>query len=432
VALTLTMTFGLMGFAVDLGFAEFRKHAEQVAADSAAMAAAAYAVANSSTCSSGITCNTLTNCTIPGSVSTPLGAACVYAQANGYTNGGGTGGTQTVTFKANNTSSPVSGNSPSLWFQVTVGDSYSTLFGRFGGYSALAIRASSVAAITTTGGGNCIIALGQSGTGFSDSGSGNITTTNCGIYDNANFSYSGSGNITTLTTQYYGTKSVSGSGNLSPAPTNTTSLASDPFATMATVPPTVGSCTNPNPAVGSTAALSYPLVLSDSSSHTVNPGTYCGGITISGSGNITFNTGIYIINGTGSGSKSFSYSGSGNLSGTNVLFFMTGQNGYTAGPMSISGSGNLTFSAQSSGAYKGVLFWQDHNASTGANTYTGSGNVTGTFYFPNDALTYSGSGNAAFQAIVAKSITMSGSGNFSKDTTGQYTGMVQTNSALIQ
>jgi hypothetical protein len=431
VALTLTLTFGVMGLAVDLGLGEFKKHAEQAAADSAAMAAAAYATANGSTCGSGITCNVLTNCTIPGSVTTPLGAACVYAQANGYTNGGGSGGTQTVTFKANNTSSPVSGNSPSLWFQVTVGDSWSALFGRLGGASALGIKASAVAGVSTTGGGSCIIALGQGGTSFSDSGSGNVTTTSCGIYDNGNFSYSGSGNITTQTTQYYGSYSNTGSGTLSPVPTSTTSLVSDPFANVVS-PPTVGSCTNPNPAVGATAALPYPLVISDSSAHTLNPGTYCGGITLSGSGNITFNTGTYVINGSGSGGKSFYYSGSGNLSGANVLFFMTAQNGYTAGPMSISGSGNLTFSALSSGPNEGILFWEDHNASTGANTYTGSGNVTGTFYFPNDALNYSGSGNAAFQAIVAKTITMSGSGNFTKDTTGQYTGLVKTVSGLIQ
>ncbi len=426
VALTLTMTFAMIGLAVDLGLAEFKKHAEQVAADSAAMAAAGYAADHGSTCSSGITCNSLTNCTIPGTVSTPLGAACVYAQSNGYTNGGGSGATQTVTFKANNTSSPVTGNNPTLWFQVTVGDTYSTLFGRFGGFNSLGVKASAVAGLTTTGGGSCIIALGQSGTVFSDSGSGNITTTSCGIYANANASYTGSGNISTQVFQYYGTYSAGGSGNVSPAPTHTASLVSDPFANV-TAPP-VGSCTNPNSASG----LPYPLVISDASNHTINAGTYCGGITLSGSGNITFNTGVYVINGTGSGGKSFSYSGSGNMNGTNVMFYMTGQNGYTAGPMSISGSGNLTFSAPSSGSYDGILFWQDKNASTGANTYTGSGNITGTFYFPNDALTYSGSGNAAFQAIVAKSVTMSGSGNFSKDVTGQYTGLVQTISALIQ
>ncbi|HVV45886.1 MAG TPA: hypothetical protein VHC72_11805, partial [Bryobacteraceae bacterium] len=161
---------------------------------------------------------------------------------------------------------------------------------------------------------------------------------------------------------------------------------------------------------------------------------YCGGLTISGSGNITFQSGIYILNGVGSGGKSFNYSGSGNLSGTNVLFYITAQHSYsTAGPVSISGSGNLTFSAPASGSYEGLLFYQDRSISySSANTYTGSGNVTGSFYFPSTSLTYSGSGNALYQAIVANTITMTGSGNFSKDVTGQYTGLVKTVSSLIQ
>lgn len=419
-ALHLTVVFGVLGLAVDLGWGEFRKHAEQVAADSAAMAAASYAAANGSTCSSGITCNQVTNCTIPGTVTTPFGAACKYAQANGYTNGGSGG--QTVTMLANNTGSPVSGNSPNLWFKATVGESYPTLFGLFGGVSAFTIHASAVSGVSTTGGSSCIVALSESGTGFTDSGSGNITTTSCGIYDNSNFKYTGSGNITTQSTQYAGTLTDSGSGNLSPAPSKSTSYFSDPFANV------------PAPAV-STTCNQTNYSISDSSNHTLSPGVYCGGLKISGSGNITFTTGIYIINGTDSGGKSFDYSGAGNLSGTNVMFFITGQNGYTAGPVNISGSGSLSFSAESSGTYEGILFYQDRSISpayTAANTYSGSGNVTGTFYFPTTSLTYSGSGNAAYQAIVADQITITGSGNFTKDTSGQYTGLVHTTSSLIQ
>lgn len=419
VTLHLTVTFAMMGFAVDLGFAQYRKRAQQAAADAAAMAAASWAAANGSTCSSGITCGTATNCTIPGTVSTPFGAACVYANANGYSQGGGSGGTQTVKILANNTNSPVSGNSPSLWFQVTVGDSYPAIFARFAGLGSLSINTSAVAGVSTTGGGNCIIALSQTGTGFSDSGSGNITTTNCGIYDNSNFSYSGSGNITTLATDYYGTYSKTGSGNLSPAPTKVTSYFSDPFANV------------PSPPVGSCNQTNYSI--SDSSPHTLSQGVYCGGLKISGSGNITFNSGTYIINGTDSGGKSFDYSGSGNLTGSNVMFFITGQNGYTAGPINISGSGNLTFSADSSGSYEGILFYQDRTVTYAAsNTYSGSGNVTGTFYFPTTTLSYSGSGNAAYQAVVANKIIMTGSGNFTKDTTGQYTGLVRSVSSLLQ
>ncbi|HEX4277517.1 MAG TPA: pilus assembly protein TadG-related protein [Bryobacteraceae bacterium] len=418
VALNLTVLFGALGFAVDLGMGEYKKHAAQTAADAAAMGAAAYAAANGSACGSGITCNVLTDCTIPVTVSTPFGAGCVYAKANGYTNGGAGG--QTVTIKANNTSSPVSGNSPNLWFQVTAGESYPVLFGRFGGVNTFTIHASSVAGLTSNPNGSCIVALSKTGVAFSDSGSGNITTNSCGIYDNAGFSYTGSGNITTLATQYAGSYNKTGSGRLNPTPVSTTAFVTDPFINL------------PSPPV-STTCTTQPNSYSDASAHTLSPGVFCGGLSISGSGNISFQPGIYIINGTLGSGKSFSYSGSGNLSGTNVMFFITGQNGYSAGPMSISGSGNLTFSAPSSGSYKGVLFYEDRNASNAlANTFTGSGNITGTFYFPSTSLSYSGSGNAAYEAIVANKITMSGSGNFSQDVTGQYTGLLQSTASLIQ
>ncbi len=421
VAVQLTLIFAFVGLVVDLGFSQYKKHAMQAAADSAATAAAAYAHDNNVTCGSGVTCGgSATTCTY-GAV-TAFVAGCQYAKVNGYKQGTGN---QTVTMFANNTGGPLSGSN--LFFTATVGDSGSTLFGRFAGQSTLGLKASATAQVATTGGGSCIVALSQSGIGFSDSGSGNITTTSCGIYDNSNFSYTGSGNITTLATQYYGSLTNTGSGNLSPAPTKVASYISDPFASVAA--PTVSStCTGTNTSI------------SDASSHTIPPsgasGTYvyCGGLQLSGSGNITFaSNSIYIINGTDAGGKSFDYTGSGNLTGTNVMFFITGQNGYTAGPINIAGSGNLTFSAQSSGTYQGLLFYQDRSVSyASANTYSGSGNVTGSLYFPTTSLTYSGSGNAAYQAIVANKVTMSGSGNFTKDTTGQYTGLVKTVINLIQ
>ncbi len=422
VALQLTFLFSMVGFVADVGFSQFRRHAIQAAADSAALAAAEYAYDNSVTCGSGVTCGgSATNCTY-GTV-TAFVAGCMYAKANGYQQGSGN---QTVTMFANNTGGPVSGST--LFFRATVGDSRSTLFGRFAGQSALSLKASATAQVATTGGGSCIIALSQgAGYGFTDSGSGNITTTSCGIYDNSGFSYTGSGNITTLATQYYGSLHKTGSGNLNPAPTQVTLYVSDPFANV------------PAPSV-STTCTGTNYSISDSSAHTI-PATgvsgvyvYCGGLKLSGSGNITFaSNSVYIINGTDSNGYSFDYTGSGNLTGTNVMFYITGQNGYTAGPMNIAGSGNLTFSAQSSGSYEGLLFYQDRSVSyASANKYTGSGNVTGSFYFPTTSLTYSGSGNAAYQAIVANTVTLTGSGNFSKDTTGQYTGLVRTVVNLLQ
>jgi hypothetical protein len=256
--------------------------------------------------------------------------------------------------------------------------------------------------------------------GFSYSGSGNISATQISV--NGNFGDSGAGNISaTSQIQVGGAYSNTGSGSVSPTPTAGTSTITDPFSNV--TPPPVGACTYTAPA--------YPAVISDASDHTLSPGVYCGGLSISGSGTITFNPGTYILNG-GSAGHSFSYSGSGNLSGSGVTFFITGKSAYTAQPISISGSG-LTFSAPSSGPYQGLLFYQDPSVTyAGTNSYSGSGNVTGSFYFPKTNLSYSGSGSALAQGLVAQTITFTGSASIAKDTTGQYTGLTKSAASLLQ
>jgi hypothetical protein len=228
---------------------------------------------------------------------------------------------------------------------------------------------------------------------------------------NGNLIFSGSGQIKSSTSVTYGgTYSSTGTGTVSPVPARGTTSITDPFAS--TTAPTAGSCTYTNYSYSGTNAV------------TLTPGTYCGGMALSGSGDVTFNTGTYIINGTDAGGRSFDYSGSGNLTGESVTFFITGKSGYSAGPASISGSGNVTFSAPSSGGLQGILFYQDPGSSyASANTYAGSGNVTGTFYFPTTTLNYSGSGDASTQALIASKIVFTGSANFTQDTTGQYTGI---------
>ncbi len=146
-------------------------------------------------------------------------------------------------------------------------------------------------------------------------------------------------------------------------------------------------------------------------------------MSFAGSGNVTFNPGTYIINGTDAAGKSFDFGGSGSLTGNGVTFFITGKNGYSAGPVSLSGSGN-TFSAPSSGPLQGLLFYQDPSVSYAtANSYAGSGNVTGSLYFKTTTLNYAGSGNALSQALIANKIVFTGSGNFTQDTSGTLTGI---------
>jgi hypothetical protein len=431
--MTIFLIFGLMGLAVDMGYAFYIKQQAQAAADAAATGAVNYAMkAGNYTCGQGgVVCGSALSCPSPvGTISTALLAGCAYANSNGFANTGN----QTVSVIANNTA--VNGASTSYWVQATVTASMNNMFGFPNGFPSQTIRASSTAGLASTGSSNasCIYALGT-GTSFYDTGSGNLTTSACGINVNGAISYTGSGHINTgsinangnitdtgsgnITASgsilYNGTYHNTGSGHVSPAPTTGATAVTDPFASLPS--PSVGGCNHTN--------YSY----TGSTNTTVNPGVYCGGMSITGSGNVTFTTGTYIMQGGG-----FNYTGSGNLSGTNVMFYNTGNVTYTVSPVKITGSGNINFSAPNSGSYQGILFYQDRSVTyASANSITGSGNVSsGTFYFPTTELDYTGSGNAAYQALVASVVKITGSGNLTADTTGKLTGFVKTSLALIQ
>lgn len=431
-ALTLTLMFSAMGLAVDLGWAYFLKERVQTAADAAASAAAVYALNNGDTCAS-VTCGTSYSCAGVTPPTNSLQAGCLFGTVDGPP-------ILSATLIENDSAHPPSGLSgvtPSMWIKASVSSSSSNAFLFLSGFKSASINAQAIGGVTSTGSGNCIYALSGSGTSLSTSGSNTISST-CGIFDNGgfsfvgsgsisttqmlvngNFSFGGSGNITaTKKIQIGGTYSKVGSGTLSPAYTAGSNSITDPFVTVSS--PTVGACTYNN------------TKITGSSGASLTPGVYCGGIDIAGSGDVSFASGTYIINGGGA-QYSFKYSGSGNLTGTNVTFYITGQNGYTAEPIHVSGSGNMSFSAPSSGSYKGLLFYQDRTITyAGSNTFTGSGSVTGSLYFPTTTLSFSGSNTAQAQALVAQSISFVGSTSLKADTSGSLTGLATEKAVMLQ
>ena len=112
----------------------------------------------------------------------------------------------------------------------------------------------------------------------------------------------------------------------------------------------------------------------------------------------------------------FNVSGSASLSGSGVTFFLTKGLGYNYGPLSVSGSVQLTLSAPTaiSSPYYGILFFQDRTVPTGspASSISGSSNfkIDGTFYFPTTALSFSGSSSAGnYLLLVADTLSITGS-----------------------
>jgi hypothetical protein len=418
--LSLTLLFGVLGLAVDIGWGYFKRQAAQTAADAAALAAASYASDNGMACGSGgVMCASSTACGYPN-VNPPvnnLQIGCSYAAANGFFNHG----SQTVAMTANTTAPPgVTGNTPAYWTKATVTDHVFNLFGAFGGMSAFNINASAMAGVTTFGAGACIYALDRTASdAFKISGTAQLVAT-CGIFVNSSssgaFSAQGSSQTTSNHILVNGGASLSNNAIVSPTPTTNAGSQSDPLSGLA-MPTFTSTCDYTNYSV--------------STAITLNPGTYCGGITVQGSGNATFNPGLYILNGGG-----MAFNGGSFERGSNVTFFNTGQYGQSPGPVTFAGGSNVTLSAPSSGTYQGMLVIQDRNLSYNQNNNftTGAGStITGTLYFPSTSVTYAGaSSTGSYTALVAKTIAFTGTSSFKNDPTGTYTGLSSTVRSLIQ
>jgi hypothetical protein len=224
-----------------------------------------------------------------------------------------------------------------------------------------------------------------------------INAPTCGVVVDSSSStalkFSGSGSFTAKYFDVVGKYSTSGSVTFSPTPTTGSAYQGDPLTFL--VPPSSSTC-------------NYTNFKVTTGSSTLNPGTYCNGITISGATIVTFNPGTYILMGGG-----LNVSGSSVIKGSGVTFFVTQGLGYSYGPISISSSVVATLSAPTTGSYYGILVYQDRGIGTGkaANTVTGasSSSLEGVLYFPTTALTLSGAeagGNCLI--VIADTITLTG------------------------
>jgi hypothetical protein len=191
----------------------------------------------------------------------------------------------------------------------------------------------------------------------------------------------------------------------------------DPFAALPA--PTIGACT-------------FPTMYIPGSGTTLQPGTYCGGITVSnGVTGVTFAPGIYIIKGGG-----LIFGGGITTSGSGVMFYLTGTNA-TYASVTIANGVNVTFSAPTSGPYQGVLFFQDRSITSNSNaTFAGgaSMSLSGSLYFPTTNLAFSNGvgGASSSTALIAKQISFVGGAKIQYDPTGLLTGLVSKAVALMQ
>jgi Flp pilus assembly protein TadG len=422
------MLFGIMGLAVDLGWSYYRKQVAQTAADSAALAAAVVAENSSGTnvitCGSyNVLCQATTACpSISGTPSNNVQNGCLYAKANGFTNGGN----QTVTMYSTASGLTPDATKFSILYQVTatVSETNPQLFSAVAGNRFGQVTAQATAEVVQLPLPYCIYALNRTASQsvFVTGSNSSIVAPDCGIADNSSSStalvVSGNAQIRTGFIKIVGGYQIQGQSVLSPTPLTGVGAITDPLINLA-APPAPTSCTqtNYNKSQPPTGGGAWQLT----------PGTYCGGINIGGQVSAVFAPGIYYVYGGGitfqNNSGSITNTTTGGIGG--VVFFNTDGHGIAGlptsnyAPLLITGQTNVTLNAPTSGTYAGVLFYKDRTVATDATDSiqaTDKPNLTGTLYFPGDNLTFTGQSGVGLQvgtsspAIIADTFTVNGGG----------------------
>lgn len=134
---------------------------------------------------------------------------------------------------------------------------------------------------------------------------------------------------------------------------------------------------------------------------TVKPGTYCGGISITGTSAVTFESGIYVIK-----DGPLQVDGTAQVTGVDVGFFFSGQKAN----FSFNTDTSIDLAAPKDGLMAGLLFFGSRTQSGAAYKILSdhAHQLLGTIYLPEGALTVDANqpiaDKSAYTAIVAKKV----------------------------
>ena len=295
--------------------------------------------------------------------------------------------------------------------KVTVSTQSPLLLSQALGNNTNALSTSATAYAELGAGDDCILALDPGSSGKPAQITGGAVTLNCGLQANSSsaqaFTSTG-GTFTADTINVVGQTSIGGTVHATinqGAPS-----ISDPFSGLFTAN-SVSTLTNQSCPTANKG-------VHFNSDTTVTPPTtgqvYCNGLTVSG-GTVTFQPGVYIIQG-----GTFSVS-NGTLTGSGVTIILTcgtppcTSSSNSWAQMSLTG-GTTTLSAPTSGSWSGILFYQDPTNSTDdgkdKNSLTGGTNsLEGVLYFPEETTDFTGgSAAASCTEIVTYDIDFTGGG----------------------
>ncbi len=229
-------------------------------------------------------------------------------------------------------------------------------------------------------------------------GNASISLPGGGIYVDSNSSRAltanGNAKILASVVDVHGGVKVDGRNVIiNAAPTIGAPILADPLASLAQ--PSTSGLTN------------YGSVNLTGGALTINPGIYKQ-ISVSGTGALTMNSGVYIIEG-----GDFSVTGQGIVTGSQVMVFnaasMYPATGGSYGSLNVSGLASVTLTPPSAGPYAGIVYFQSRDNKKTASV-SGNGIVAslrGVFYAPAAEVMLTG--NAMLETtILVDDLFMSG------------------------
>ena len=179
--------------------------------------------------------------------------------------------------------------------------------------------------------------------------------------------------------------------NFSPQPIRNCSVAADPFEDLEL------------PATGGCDFLNKKY---NKGSHTIQPGIYCGGMSLNAYADVEMAPGIYIIKDGPLTMHAQSW-----LRGTDVTIFLVGEDAV----LNIMSNSNVDITAPSFGPYAGLAIVQDRKSDFGETSLIEGGGVVrivGTVYLPEQILKTGGEGvigqDSPFMPIIAKKLKFHG------------------------
>ena len=130
-------------------------------------------------------------------------------------------------------------------------------------------------------------------------------------------------------------------------------------------------------------------------------------------GNVTFDPGIYYIDGSAGGSLDIGSQAVVNAPGVVFILTTTSADYSTVARVNMNGGAQVNLTAPISGTYAGIMMYQDRRATTNSSNLV-NGNASsvyqGSLYFPQQSLTFSGTSgmNTNCMQIVARQVTFTG------------------------